>query len=210
MFYSRAAIVASALFLQTTIPSAAITNEQANAIKERLLHGPLAALMVTCSEGWQFKVNSVACAMAMRIIINELEERGHFGRHICPPLGTTYGPAFDAISEYITVTKPAPDERAVDVTLSALMRAYPCRQATRAKSAENGAGRRAAGVRPRRHTKTAATRNAAHRHSQAHHRPIRTRITGASFGHARYPAAGTRKAAHEPRAAVRLRDRGGR
>jgi hypothetical protein len=200
MFYSRAAIVASALFLQSTIPSAAITNEQADAIKEHLLHGPLAALMVTCREGGQIKVNSVACAMAMRIIINELEAHGQFGRDICLPLGTRYGPAFDAISEYITVTKPAPDERAVDVTLSALMRAYPCRPTTGAKSAENGAARRAAGVGPGRHTKTAATRNAAHRHSPVHGRPTGPRITGASFGKARYP--GTRKAAHKPRAAV--------
>jgi hypothetical protein len=196
MFCSRAAIVASVLFLQSTIPSAAITNEQVNAIKESLVYGPLEALMVTCREDGQFKVNSLTCAMAMRIIINELEERGHFGRHICPPPGTRYGPAFDAISEYITVTKPAPDERAVDVALSALMRAYPCWQTTGAKSAENGAARRAAGVQPARHIKTAATRNAAHGPSQAHGKPTRTRITGA-----RYPS-GTRKAAHKPRAAV--------
>jgi hypothetical protein len=85
MFHSRAAIVAGALFLQSIIPSAAITSEQADAIKERLLHGPLAALTVTCPERWQIK--SVACARAFIIINNELAERGHFGRvtsvHLC-------------------------------------------------------------------------------------------------------------------------------
>ena len=130
MFHTiaRTALIAGILHLQSTISSAALTNEQADGLKEHVLHGLLASLTVICPEDWQFKVTarSVACAVAMMIIIDDMAESGYFGRHICPPPEIDYMPLFDAITEYITVKKPAPDERATDVALAGLMRKFPC------------------------------------------------------------------------------------
>jgi hypothetical protein len=70
----------------------------------------------------------VICAFALRVIINNFEERGYNGRYFCPPHGTMYKSLFNAITDHITLNKPLWTERASDVALFALMRAYPCQR----------------------------------------------------------------------------------
>lgn len=120
------AVWVGALLVASVTVAAALTNEEANRIKAGLLHGDLAYLSVPCPEGWRLKDSyDFMCAVALRILINDLEEKGHAWRSFCPK-GVEYGSLYDTITDYIVAEKPHWSERASDVALRALKRRYPC------------------------------------------------------------------------------------
>jgi len=123
--YYLVAGAAIAVFLFLLRSATALTNEEANAIKDSLLHGGVSALTVACPEILD-QTAELTCAFALRVIINDFEEHGYLGHDYCPPPGTNYGSLFDTIIRHVRLNRPIWTERAVDVVLTALIRAYPC------------------------------------------------------------------------------------
>src|SRR5258708_1955131 len=74
------------------------------------------------------KVVGPTCVLTLRILINDLDEKGHDGHSYCPPADIEYRSLYDAITQYIILENPDSTERARDVALRALMRAYPCKR----------------------------------------------------------------------------------
>jgi hypothetical protein len=129
-------ILTGAFLWVLTSTAGALTNEQANNLKYHVLHDQLPVLTVACGivddGGRRYQRLSVygklSCALAMRIIVDDFVERGYMGHSICPPAGTEYGSFFDTITNHIVLQNPVWTERAVDVAMFALMRAYPCKR----------------------------------------------------------------------------------
>jgi len=123
MFHTliRAGFVAGALFLQS-----ANAPGQVNELKPHILNGRATVLTKSCPEGWRRKDDTLNCALILKVIINDFEDQGYFGRYICPPARTDYSKMFDTISDHLVARKPNWTERAVYVALDALMRKYPC------------------------------------------------------------------------------------
>jgi hypothetical protein len=134
---ARIILLTLSVALASSGSAMALTNEEANKIKESVLHHQMPVLTVACGlrddgkGGYTQSLNhdltiELSCALALRIIVEDFIGRGYFGRSICPPAGTEYKASFDKIIDYIVLEKPIWTERAVDVALNALMRAYPC------------------------------------------------------------------------------------
>jgi hypothetical protein len=135
MFCSRSAVIAAALFLQSAVPSSALTNEEANVLRRIALQGGVSALTVGCgieADGRDQSYQRVSdadrhsCATVVAIIFEDFSARGYRGTRYCPPATTTGVQAMETITNYIVARRPVWTERAVDVALAALMRAYPC------------------------------------------------------------------------------------
>jgi len=130
----KRAVLVGTILLGSAGVAVALTNEQANEIKEAVLHNSLPALTVPCGivdngrSSYQrlSPITQMSCALALRIIVDDFVARGYMGRSICPPAGTEYGALFDKITNHIVEQRPIWTERAVDVALFALMRVYPC------------------------------------------------------------------------------------
>ncbi len=134
----RTVIAAGALLLQSANAPAddlilRKLAHQANELKPYILGGRATVLTNSCPEGWRLKDDAQNCALVLKVIINEFEDQGYFGRYICPPARTEHSKLFDMITDHVVVQKPTWAERAVYVALDALMRKYPCDQTTRPK-----------------------------------------------------------------------------
>jgi hypothetical protein len=148
MFHSRAAILAGALALGSVSPLAAANNSEVDIVGiifEPVVYGPVSEISALCgirrTDGATFERLSMdyglECTVARMLILNVLKQRGYLRTSFCPPDQPSFegwrNAQLDAITDYIIVEKPAPNEPAIDVALSALVRAYPCRQTTGAK-----------------------------------------------------------------------------
>jgi hypothetical protein len=109
-------------------------------LKEALPDVPLPALTVPCGifvselSPPYLAVDKSLCDLTLKVIVTDFDERGYQGRYYCPPFEIKSGSDFffdftmrQAIMYYVAVERPAWTERAVDVALRALMRAYPCK-----------------------------------------------------------------------------------
>jgi hypothetical protein len=135
----RTSMLAAALFLQSAVPSSALTDRQAIVLKDAVLQGSMSALTIPCGivdtdRGSYQRLapdDRPTCYLALWIIVDDFEERGYMGRTICPAPGTLYNEMLDAIINHIVAKRPISTERAVDVALFALMRKYPCQRTAR-------------------------------------------------------------------------------
>ena len=122
-------VVIGLLLLGSVSGAVALTNEEANRFKEAALHGSVKSIKMACPKGYRLgKVVGPTCVLTLRILINDLDEKGHDGHSYCPPADIEYRSFYDAITQYIILENPDSTERARDVALRALMRAYPCKR----------------------------------------------------------------------------------
>jgi hypothetical protein len=112
---------------QTAIDPA--IQEQVNKIRPEIIKGGVSVITVPCPAGYQSEKAYIqlGCVIVLRILIEELANKGEFGRTICPAFrGDSYQPLFDAITDYVSEKEPSYKERAVTVARIALARRFPC------------------------------------------------------------------------------------
>jgi hypothetical protein len=120
--------ICAALFTVSVCHAQTSIEDQMNQLKTAVLNGNLSTLTVACPAGYQSMPAHVqlACAMTLRILINDLQQNGEFGRTICPAYsGKSFEPLFDAINDYVSEKDPPYTERAETIAGTAMALRFP-------------------------------------------------------------------------------------
>jgi hypothetical protein len=108
------ATICAALFTVSICHAQTSIEDPMNRLKTAVLNGDLSTLTVACPAGYQSMPAHVqlACAMTLRILINDLQQKGEFGRTICPTYsGNSFEPLFEATpTTYLKKTCPIRSE----------------------------------------------------------------------------------------------------
>ena len=125
----KLAIICAALFTVSVCHAQTSIEDQMNRLKTAVLNGDLSTLTVACPAGYQSMPAHVqlACAMTLRILINDLQQKGEFGRTICPTYsGNSFEPLFEAITDYVSEKDLPYTERAETIARLAMAQRFPC------------------------------------------------------------------------------------
>jgi hypothetical protein len=129
MMSIKAATIFAAVVAASACHAQAVVEDQINKLKPMVLNGNVSILTVGCPAGYQSEPIHVQllCAMTLRILIDDLQQKGEFGRIICPNYaGNRFQPLFDAITDYVSEKEPSYKERAETIARIALARRFPC------------------------------------------------------------------------------------
>jgi hypothetical protein len=121
--------ICAGLFTVSVCQAQTSIEDQMNRLKTDVLNGNLSTLTVACPAGYQSMPAHVqlACAVTLRILIDDLQQNGEFGRTICPAYsGKSFEPLFEAITDYVSEKDLPSTERAETIARIAMAQRFPC------------------------------------------------------------------------------------
>src|SRR5258708_19562231 len=94
-------VVIGLLLLGSVSSAVALTNEEANRFKEAALHGSVKSIKMACPKGYRLgKVVGPTCVLTLRILINDLDDKGNDAHTYSPPAHLEYKSSYNPFTQH--------------------------------------------------------------------------------------------------------------